>query len=379
MGWRANPNERLMSKNLVKRTTMLRRLLFSGLLLGLVFSPVAWSGLIPVGVASLTALERPLVVVSIPYWDQDRAFQSFQDHVAAIDFVSLFWYTLDRNGRVAKYRDADIDHTIVDFAHQHRVKVFALIANLPDEEGTTWDWRRVDTLLKDKSSRQRFITQITKLAAAKDFDGITLDFETLRERQRTAFTRLVQELARALHQRRKLLRVSVEYLADTSHTHGKDWRAIAAAADQLAIMTYDQHWNESRPGPVASLPWVEQALAFARSLKLPMNKVSLGIPLYGYDWPRQADGKYGTAQGLQYDGAVKLRKRHQITTSFDQQSSSPYFRYASDGRQHVVWYENHRSFRGKLKLAQQYRVGSIFLWRLGGEDQGIWRTLAGLR
>jgi len=333
----------------------------------------------PVGAVSQAAVERPLVVTSIPYWDQERAFQSFRSHVEAIDFISLFWYTLDRHGQAVKYRDADIDQTIVDFAHQHRVKVLALIANLPDEEGTTWDWRRVDAILKSNDSRQRFVTKVLKLVAAHDFDGITLDFESLRDRQRTTFTRLVQVLAQALHQRGKLLRVAVEYEADTGQTHGKDWPAITAAADQLAIMAYEQHWDESGPGPVASLPWVERTLAFARSLKLSMNKVSLGVPLYAYDWPRLSTGQYVTAQGLLYEGAMKLRKRYQATAVFDQRSWSPYFRYVNKSRQHVVWYENHRSFRAKLALAQKYHVGSIFLWRLGGEDQGIWRTLASLR
>ncbi len=368
----------VMNKHLTTRTVIRRRLLFSGLLLGVVLSSVAWPRL-SAGVDSLSALDRPQVVASIPYWDQERAFQSFREHVDSIDHISLFWYTLDRNGRVVKYRDANVDQMIVDFARQHRVKVFGLIANLPDEERGTWDWQRVNRVIATRNQRSRFINQVVRLVQDQGFDGINLDFEELREGQRSMFSALVRELAAALHQKKKLLRVAAEALVDTSHTHGKDWRVITQHADQLAIMAFNEHWDDSQPGPIASIPWVRRVLVFARSLRLPMHKVYLGIPLYGYDWPLQANGRYGSAEGLTYDQVRARQQQFLVTKYFDGRSASPWFIYQKNGRQHTVWYENHRSVRHKLALAKEFGVGGIALWRLGGEDQGIWRTLASLR
>ena len=128
--------------------------------------------------AEATEVASPVkVVASIPYWDQDRAFQSFQQHAQSINFISLFWYTIDRNGNMVPFQDAKIEQNIITFAHQHGVKVFLLIANLPDEVGTTWDAQRVDGIMKDKQQRDRFIGQVVNILAARQADGLTLDFQ----------------------------------------------------------------------------------------------------------------------------------------------------------------------------------------------------------
>lgn len=321
----------------------------------------------------------PKIVASIPYWDQDRAVQSFRRNVASIDFISLFWYSVSRGARIVRYRDADVDRSIIAFAHQNGVKVFLLVANLPDETGTTWDWQRIDPIMQDRLVRKRFIAQALQLAQELDADGITIDFESVRERQRTPFSRFVSELAAALHERGKLLRVSVERRSANAYTNGKDWRAIAAVADQLAIMSYDEHAEESQPGPVASLPWVAQTLRFARSINVPMKKMSLGISLEGYDWPQRNDGRFDAGEGVRYVDVRRRQLRYHAESLFDQRAHSPFLRYVRDGRRRVIWYENQSSFRSKLRLANDYGVGSIFVWRLGGEDQRIWSQLAASR
>ena len=39
-----------------------------------------------------------------------------------------------------------------------------------------------------------------------------------------------------------------------------------------------------------------------------------------------------------------------------------------------MWYEDAESIAAKLKLADAYGVG-VELWRLGGEDPGLWGSL----
>src|SRR3989338_2380959 len=86
---------------------------------------------------------RPAVFASIPYWDQERAFLSFKEHVNQIDYVSLFWYNLRSNGSIATYQYAKEDKSIIDYAKKNGVKTFVLIANLPDEDdGENWDSKR---------------------------------------------------------------------------------------------------------------------------------------------------------------------------------------------------------------------------------------------
>ena len=60
-------------------------------------------------------------------------------------------------------------------------------------------------------------------------------------------------------------------------------KAIAKNSDGIILMNYDQHEEESEPGPVASQDWFEGNLR--RALKVvPKQKLICGMGNYGYDW-----------------------------------------------------------------------------------------------
>ncbi|MBI2984088.1 MAG: hypothetical protein HYY50_00465 [Candidatus Kerfeldbacteria bacterium] len=318
------------------------------------------------------------VIAGIPYWEYTQAFQSFQGNVGSIDTIALFWYYLTEDGSIKKYSDAQDPTPIIEFARQHQVQVLALIANLPEEEDTTWDWQRVQRVTNTAAARQHHIAEIVELVERHGYDGINIDYETLRDHQTTAFTAFVQELSTALRDRGKTLKVAIQPRTTNRYQNGQDWVALARAVDQFSLMTYEEHWDASRPGPVASLPWVRRVLDFAVALGVPQEKIFLGVPFYGYDWPQRPGGSYGTAEGLEYVDVLALDQAHQVDPTFAWPAASPHFTYSSNGRLHEVWYENKLSFAHKFNLAKEFRVGGLSLWRLGGEDQGIWSILTRL-
>src|SRR3990167_9511888 len=75
---------------------------------------------------------KPKVIGWIPYWDQQKAFKSFSQNVSLFDFISVFWFRIDTNGDLTKYKTAVIDRSIIDYAHKNGVKALAVVANLPD-------------------------------------------------------------------------------------------------------------------------------------------------------------------------------------------------------------------------------------------------------
>ncbi|MGE5334912.1 MAG: hypothetical protein ACM3N4_09460, partial [Nitrososphaerota archaeon] len=55
---------------------------------------------------------------------------------------------------------------------------------------------------------------------------------------------------------------------------------------------------------------------------------------------------------------------------------SPWFTYTDrQGHAHTVWYEDARSLNAKIALAVHDQVNGIVIWRLGGEDPGIWTEI----
>ena len=327
-------------------------------------------------VPTATPTPRPPLLVkgSIPYWDQKLAFRTFGDHVEKLNFVSLFWYYLTDDGLIRKYQYAQEDASIIRFAHDHGVQVTAVITNLPEEEGSTWDSDRVERMLIDRETRARHIADIIEKLDSLDFDGVSIDYEGVVGSQRENFTLFIQELATALHHSKKLVGVALHPKtgeASDRRYDFQDWVPLSAAADQLYIMAYGEHWDGGEAGPIASYGWVERIVRYASSLNVPKNKLFLGIPLYGYDWSEGGSD----ATGLTYSDVGKLVARYSPELEWDSNARSPHFHYESSGREHEIWFENARSVGEKIKLADETGLAGVAFWRLGGEDPKLWETI----
>ena len=309
---------------------------------------------------------------SIPYWDQPRAIAMFKKHVDVFDVISVFWYRLNEEGGIVKYDYAKEDTSLIEFAHENDVQVLALIANLPEEDD--WDPNLVGNVIGDEESRAAHIADIRTLVKKKNFDGVNIDYEFLRNRQQEDYTAFIAELGEALRADGKILAIAIHAQTPGSATRGQDMFALQEYVDILSFMTYDEHWETGEPGPPASLPWVRAVLGHARSLGVDMQKIFMGIPLYGYDWPKQGGG-WGDATGREYEEIVKIAHEYDVDVQFDEAAQTPFFFYEKGGVEHEVWFENVESFAPRIDLAEEFGVAGVMFWRQGREDERIYEVL----
>jgi spore germination protein YaaH len=320
----------------------------------------------------MTHTDPPRVFTTIPYWDQARAVGRLEKHIELFDSFSVFWYHLDEDGEIVTYSAAVEDRSVISFAHSHGVEVLALIANLP-EEGE-WDPKRVQKVIGKPEARAEHIAKILELVEKHNFDGVNIDYEFLEDSQTADFSAFVQELATALHAKGKTLAIAIHAQTPGSETRGQDLPSLTAA-DMLVFMTYDQHWETSDPGANAEIGWMREVLQYARRFQIPMQKISFGIPLDGYDWPKTEDG-WGPADDVQYAEAISLAEMHEAAIEFDDRVQAPYFTYTDrDDVEREVWFENVESFKPRYELAKEFGVGSVALWRLGREDERIYEVI----
>jgi spore germination protein YaaH len=313
----------------------------------------------------------PTRIGYVPYWDQQRAFDVVRRHPDLFDEVSPVWYSLEPTGQVVL---ADAEHTTVDRAtvrelQEQGIKVIPTVTNLRDGD---WAPGFVGDMLRDRTAVRAHIRALVDLAVREGYDGIDIDYESLRAEDRTAFSTFLGELGEALRAEDRVLTAAVHPKTsdegDGEHNLAQDYRAIGAAVDQVRVMTYDHSWETSPPGPVAPAGWVEEVIAWTVT-QIPAEQVILGIVLLGYDW---ADGR-GTTVDFQQAQATARRQSAAIQRSAD---GSPWFRYRdSSGADHEVWYEDVTSVRAKLDLVSRYGLGGAFCWRLGGEDPEVWPIL----
>jgi spore germination protein YaaH len=226
------------------------------------------------------------------------------------------------------------------------------------------------------------------IARSRLYSGLDLDFEefaldrahnsTLANDVAARYPQFVGEVCAALHAIARSCIVTVmprtsasAYWRNRLATWVYDYAALSQVADRVQIMAYDEHAPGEPAGPISAWPWVQQVVAYARSV-VPPSKVDLGLPAYGYDW----SGSEGTSVTSRQ--APQLASEHRATPRWDTAQAEETFQYTEGGRRHTVWYEGAWAEYVRARLAKEAGFAGIDLWAGGGEQPAVWPLLRAL-
>lgn len=225
----------------------------------------------------------------------------------------------------------------------------------------------VSALVGSRELQQKIIWELGRTMQAKGYEGLDIDFEYIRREDREAFAAFVGFATQVMN----LFGypVSVALAPKTSRNQpgllyeGVDYRLLGMAANQVMLMTYEWGYTYGPPMAVAPINMVRRVVDYAVS-EIPAEKISLGIPNYGYDWPLPYVRGVTKAQTLGTLEAIRLAIDHGVEIRFDETAMSPYFRYWQYGIQHEVWFEDVRSLKAKFDLVKEYGLSGVGYWQL---------------
>lgn len=298
----------------------------------------------------------------------NKGLTMFRQFSRNITYLALFHYPINSRGEISGVPD----QALIDMAHTDRVAVLVVLSNFV---GTQFNPFVIRTVMQHQEIQERFFTNVITMLNQYQLDGVNLDFENMFPEDRQIFSRFIGRLSAALQAQGKLVTISVPAkLQDDPQAHWRgafDYAAIGRVVDRVALMTYEEHWAASEPGPVASTPWVNGVLNYAATLISP-TKLYVGLPMYGYDWPiDQGQGKTVT-----YTRAMQLANQHGAAIEWDDVMQAPHFTYVERGITHRVWFENVASVDAKVALARQYGVRGLAVWEMKLTFPEFWRYIA---
>ena len=152
-----------------------------------------------------------------------------------------------------------------------------------------------------------------------------------------------------------------------------DYAAIGAAADFVSVMAYD---DSESVGPVASLPWVNQVVAYTLA-RIPASKVSLGVPFYAWIW-NDTTGERIDIRTYPAVAAV-LGSKQVISQAWSPTLGVDSVTYKKGNQVYTAWYEDQKSFDAKLALVTSDKLFGFSAWALGQEDPNVWNTVVAMR
>jgi cellulose synthase/poly-beta-1,6-N-acetylglucosamine synthase-like glycosyltransferase/peptidoglycan/xylan/chitin deacetylase (PgdA/CDA1 family) len=200
------------------------------------------------------------------------------------------------------------------------------------------------------------------------FAGVSIDFEQLPTRDRARLVTFMEELRAKLKPAGLLIVQSVPSDDDVAY----DLKKLASLDDYIMPMVYDEHYQTSQPGPVASESWFQDQLDTLAKV-LPAEKTVIGFGNYGYDWI------IGTRDGgveVTYGDVISAAESNRVKVAWDADDQNPVLRYKNGNDQHEIWFLDAVTALNQMHDIADAGFRGVALWRLGAEDPGLWTVFA---
>ena len=291
----------------------------------------------------------------------------------ALDTVSPSYFNIREDGSLKLNY---LSSYFIKSMHDRGIKVVPFLSN---------HWNRTAGI-NALQNVESLSTQIADYIEEYNLDGVNVDIENVTHEQRDQYTEFVRLLREKVPAHKE---ISVAVAANPNNWqvgwHGSyDYSALAEYADHLLIMAYDEHYEGSEAGPVASINFVENSIKYALSKTAP-DKIVVGVPFYGRVW--SLDDNRIVGKGASTKTIQEIIQNCDATVTYDEASQSAKVEFTiteSSGQytvggdfvlqpgRYVAWFETDQSYQEKLNLIEKYNLKGAGAWSLGQEDISIW-------
>lgn len=300
-----------------------------------------------------------------------------QEALPYIDELMIFSYGFTAAGDLIPPPYNDLP--LIEQAWQRGAEPFLVLT--PFGEDRQFNNYLVKLVVNNEVIQQNLIRQVLMTVQDRGYAGVDVDFEYILPEDREPYVIFLGNLRGVMNA--SGYPVSVALAPKTSALQpgllyeGVDYRGLGANADWVFLMTYEWGYTYSEPMAVAPIDKVRQVLDYAVT-EIPPEKIMMGIPNYGYDWPLPYVRGTTRARLVGNVEAVRIAAEYGAEILYDETAQSPHFQYILDGITHEVWFEDVRSMEVKLRTASEYGFRGVGYWNLMRPFRTNWLLLSEL-
>ncbi len=278
-----------------------------------------------------------------------------------LTYLLIFSYGFTESGDLIPVDDSEM----IRLAYRFQAEPLMVLTTIT--EGGTFSTEKAKRLLNDKDYQNRVLDNILATMKEKGYAGLDVDFEFIAPEDAQAYLNFLSNAKARLSAAGFLLSVALAPKTFANQPgllyEAHNYPAVGGIADMVFLMTYEWGYTYGPPMAVAPLPQVKAVTRYAVSV-IPPEKILLGIPNYGYDWRLPYEQGITQAMSIGNEQAIRIASRNNARIEYDETAQSPFFHYAVEGTEHIVWFEDVRSVDAKFALADEMGLSGVGYWNI---------------
>lgn len=275
--------------------------------------------------------------------------------------LSIFSYGFTTEGELIPIDD----EAIIEQANNIGVNPILVITPLTAEG--SFNNELVHVVSTNPTVQENLINNLLTTVRAKGYMGVDVDFEFIRAEDREPYAGFVRNLTTRMNAEGFTVSVALAPKVSADQPgllyEGVDYALLGGIANSVLLMTYEWGYTYGPPMAVAPINKVREVLDYAVTV-IPPEKIDMGIPNYGYDWPLPFEKGVTVADSIGNAEAIQIAAENNAVIQYDEVAQSPFFTYQRDGVDHIVWFEDARSILAKLQLVPEYGFRGVGYWQL---------------
>ena len=312
-----------------------------------------------------------------PYW-VGSAYLNYQWNL--LSDLSYFSYEVNANTGNPDNTHSWATADVIDSALANGVRVNLCVTLFSNHS----------TFFGNSTTQQTLIDNVISMVQTRGANGVNIDFEGVPSSQATNFTNFVVDFCIQMHTQIPGSKVSIcLYSVDWNNVF--DEAVLNNYIDYFCIMGYAYYYGgSSTAGPTGGLYSLTSSYNYNQSKSVSYylaqgisnDKLVLGVPYYGYEWPTSSETVPSSTTGSGYSKTYKYvednTSGNYSNKLWEGNSFTPYYTYYSSG-----WYQcfcdDAFSLGKRYDMVNMRNIAGIGIWALGYDDTytALWSKLEG--
>lgn len=233
-------------------------------------------------------------------------------------------------------------------------------------------------IINNYEIQDKIINTVIGTLKQKGYYGVNIYLQYLNIENRTRVEEYIEKFSYHLRREgfRFVVTVTPKFHFDRTGIlfDGIELSNIAKFVDTIVILNYEWGISYGAPGSVSPVNISREMLNHTLNM-VPYDKVFLGLPNIGYDWPLPYIQGATKANAITNIGAIEIAYEKGQLIQFNELSQASYFFYYEGKDLHMIWFKDARSFNAVADLVIEYKINGISIWNIMYFDSLMWLVL----